>query len=467
MTTNESSFKTFYMDDALAGHFLLKPSIKVGTTYGRIFSRLDESQGCVEVIKRVALFIILMVIAPLSLLLVPFGLLVKRIHLAFSTDQDLALATIRRIQRSTDALISHENSLDACIQIKQELRQNSHVVNFIRRYASHQLHRIPASPQDGRVYTELSNLAFALNRYILDSIQNQLSQINPNAIDGQKIQQLRAFVTQDVDIQTFIQSENPMGIPNEILPLFNQSKVIDHWLKDYEYQLRYVAELNQGVGDHTWLGEGEIPIRDNGNCLFDAFIYQLRMKDPAINNPVAERAETMQWIRDNLATNRDLKAHLVQSMYEHYQGEQDRVRNAQQNLQAIRQMEEGYEIQITPQLFRENEEASSSLGERLDRIMGCFASTENLEPINDIVDDYLQAISQNGTYGGSAEWYALSMRHEVCVKVYSKQTSPHVISRTPQIINAQFETSDNPARCFTIFISPERGSHYNCYFPSA
>lgn len=78
---SSSSFADFYLNENLSGHLFLRPSIWVAKSYKWIFSDI-ETQGCcavIEVISRIALFIILPIIAIISAIFIPIGLVSKGI----------------------------------------------------------------------------------------------------------------------------------------------------------------------------------------------------------------------------------------------------------------------------------------------------------------------------------------------------------------------------------------------------
>lgn len=89
MTQHEVSFsdtfREFYLDESLTGHLLLRPSLFVGRSYQRIISA-NSAHGVArvaEVFTRILLFVVLPLIAIVSLLLVPFGLAFKGISAQF------------------------------------------------------------------------------------------------------------------------------------------------------------------------------------------------------------------------------------------------------------------------------------------------------------------------------------------------------------------------------------------------
>lgn len=457
------SFSDFYFDEDLPGHFLLAPSIFVGRAYTWIFySDLKENgwDPLISLIARIALFIILPILAILSALFIPLGLVWKLI-----ANQ---CCTPLKHERLPDIFITPTNP-----------RVKPPITTITRAGGSSNGGTITPPPpldldsvdtQDPPVEPALppepSDRRSSLAREIQEANENlQAAESALNVIQSKKLD-LAALQLVETRL------DNPQ-LKSLLCTIPNKGEANDP-IVELSNRERLLAVRIKSIKDHhyfrtTKMGEeGEIVVDDNGDCLFASFIQSgldVSMDGETI---AAERKEALEWILVNYVENKELQRHLVNSLAEHYHTKIERLQQESENLTEILAnsalLGAGDTLDAKKRLEAIPQEIDLLYTEIIPKITQAIGEahtgTISFGPISDLVPDYLAELSQKGVHGGAAELFALSCRHQVCIKIYRKAGS--TIEKVPyEIMNAEWETTETPARQFTHTLN-----HYNSYFPT-
>ncbi|MCC5832216.1 MAG: hypothetical protein JJU12_04145 [Chlamydiales bacterium] len=413
---------TFYLNENLHGHFLLAPSIWVGKSYGRIFSPIKES-GCAafaEFIQRIALFIILPLAALLSAFLIPFGLAVKGLSLC-------CCPPIHNYPLNNGGKnhCSPPNTTNTLQPRRFWKKQES------------------PSTKENAAWTTLKN------------VRKKLEEIDRRDINPNKLTNIRKELNDEKVLQVL--AEAPTETTTTSHPLdsfFEEHQMLLLWVNSLQFHYDYFEKAIQ---------EGEVEVKDNGDCLFEASRYVSEINGSNINDPQLERDQTVKWMRENYENNKDLQCHLVNSMIEHFLSKIERLEDDRQGLLTIEPSEEITMEEITTRLKeirKRIETIETNYIPAFTEAMGDTHKDEfHFEPAHKYVEEYFNEMSLNGTFAGKAELYALSCRHKVCFKIHAKGAQS--VDAVPYItFNPEFETAERPARHFT-----HSRNHYNPYFP--
>lgn len=206
--------------------------------------------------------------------------------------------------------------------------------------------------------------------------------------------------------------------------------------------------------------DGKLNVLDNGDCLFESFHVNYKLSQPNASqvkvtreDVAKERLETVQWMREHYKNDKNLQNMLLQSMEEHYQAKKEKIR---EDLDFKQTQVISNELKaVIAKLAKECEELER-IGQQLTDTI-CTKNEEDplmLLPIIDVVESYMREMEVQGVFGGAAELYALSSRHQRCITV-------HKPLQRPETLNEHFVTEKAPA--FHFFHDK---SHYNVYFPA-
>lgn len=204
---------------------------------------------------------------------------------------------------------------------------------------------------------------------------------------------------------------------------------------------------------------GEIRIRDDGDCLFQVFAFG---QD---SSPDIERAKAVAYIRENYKTDPLLQQKLLNSLSEHYYSELERLQSDLSGMEGVSHVEEDPMASIIriSQIEQEIEHLMLSKIEPINRAMppkieGAVPDHRGIQfdKVAHLVEPYLDEMSKPQIYGGAAELYALSHLHKACVHVYRKERD--IIADAPhEIVNDQYKDK-------VIKVTHTR-NHFNRYTP--
>lgn len=468
MTTSSEgvsrSFTEFYLDESISGHIFLKPSIFVGKSYERIFSDVLVN-GCdavIEVITRIVLFFILPVIALLSALFIPIGLLCKGVSC-------LVCPPLPKQKPPNVSLNPDPFSAPPKPKPKKEEYLGGRVT-IQSPYLSTSTGTVPTMPASPAKFpssakqkeTEIAKQLIAASD-TLDTVDQLLSSVKFSKIDIDVIEEAKKLLTENKEISLLLAEPPVKDNPHDPLAQFSERYTVTQCrITSFEHHHDFKSKnINEN---------GEILVADNGDCLFAAFAEHSELNDSiAVANEASiglERQATVEWILTNYGTDAELQRRLVNSMAEHYHTKIEKLESEQVSLgqmladsslltesqvTANKQRQEAIPSEIELLYIEIIPKLGEAFGENFSGI--CFDAAVSLVP------GYLEEMSQKGEHGGSAELYALCTRHNACAKIHKKEGSS--ISKTPyETLHPEFETADRPARHFT-----HTHNHYNPYFP--
>ncbi len=218
---------------------------------------------------------------------------------------------------------------------------------------------------------------------------------------------------------------------NPLIPAAKEYLFLSLWIESIQHHYDYFK---------CAIREGEVAVPDNGDCLFEASLYHSEMNGSRQNNLQEERQLTVQWMRDN-NENVVLRGHLATSLAEHYFAKIEHLEADRQGLAEI----------------AGTEERRQQIGEEIQNIETQYIFPILSETTTPFLEEYFQEMSKQGIHGGAAELYALSCRHQVCVKIHAKRGED--ITQDAHItMNPELESGERPARHFT-----HSRNHYNPY----
>lgn len=468
MTTSSEgvsrTFTDFYLDESISGHIFLKPSIFVGKSYEWIFSDVLV-HGCdavIEVITRIVLFLILPVIALLSALFIPIGLLCKGI--SYLVCPPLPKQKPPNVRLNPDPFSAPPKPKPK----KNDYRGGR--VTIQRPYLSSStgtpttIHASPAKLPTSATQKE-AEIAKQLKTAhdTLETVDQLLSTVKFSKIDITLIGEAKKLLTENKEISLLLAEPPVKDNPDDPLAQFSERyAVILCRINSFEHHHDFKSKnINEN---------GEILVADNGDCLFAAFAEHSELNGSiTVANEASillERQATVEWILANYGTDAELQRRLVNSMAEHYHTKIEKLESEQIGLgqmlansnllseslvSANKQRQEEIPSEIELLYMEIIPKLGEAFGENFSDI--CFEAAASLVP------GYLEEMSQKGEHGGSAELYALCTRHNACAKIHKKEGGS--ISKTPyEILHPEFETVGRPARHFT-----HTRNHYNPYFP--
>ncbi|NGX61675.1 MAG: hypothetical protein K940chlam9_01164 [Chlamydiae bacterium] len=374
-----SSFVQFYCNENLTGHFLLKPSLQIGKGYQRVFSSVEQSgcQAVAEVIKRIGLFIILPLGAILAAVLIPFGLATKGIASLCSS-------------KTTPPVTPNPNQTtpEEVAQILNEIQKKVDTV-ILEELTSEQVDELEASSHDPRL--------------------NSCSTRTPEEGDPQ--------------VQIFWNLRAQIASFQSYLRLF-----------EVKEQEREVEDVEKGM---------LINVEDNGNCLFAAFAeLSLINGSKIVSDPSSDaepehvdlssspdnsvdqqqaiqssREEVVKWMGENVE-DPDLQDKLKNSLAEDLLIKFDQLTSDQKEILGLLQLLTSSQLGEQKKQIKERLQTIKDELETLPRIgEGEEITFEYIKPL---LPAYFEKMKQQGTFGGAAELYALSMLHEVTIQVYNR-----------------------------------------------
>ncbi len=208
--------------------------------------------------------------------------------------------------------------------------------------------------------------------------------------------------------------------PNEELSDDTLSQISDN--EPLEDSFFPISDTDEVPIDSSSASSEEIPVLDNGDCLFDAFALLSQVYNSSALNGLSERQLTVNWMRENYTNNHILQEHLQNSIAEHY-------------LAKIEKLEE--EIVNLRYLNRPVDELNAEVESLEAVVASCLKN--GFSTVKPLLEVYFSEMEKPGTFGGKAELYALSCRREVCVIIHSKDPTTNQIDTTPPIsMNPEF-----------------------------
>lgn len=424
------TFKEFYLDDSLVGHLFLRPSIFVGNSYKWVFSKL-ETNGCdavIEVITRIVLFIILPIIALLSVFGVPIGLICKGLH-------SLCAPPI--------------------------LRKGPEVTYIPTPPVTPIVNKKPLSPppippvivktKDPIDLGLLKEIEAA--EKLLASAENVLQDISWSKINIATVNEANKLLESKA-IKVLLCISPPKNEPSHPLHSFSAHYcLIKGKIRSFEFRYDFYSQ--------TMSADGEIKVSDNGDCLFASFA--VGENEEFIQDL---RKQAVEWIQANYRDETTLQGYLLNSLAEHYQVKIEKLEREQEEIKTLlsgnfdiepQQIKDGYKrLQAIP---AERQQLEAEIIPKIYSAYGAVNGGIEFAAVESIVPLYLKEMSQKGVYGGTGELYALSSLKGECVKIYKKQGSE--IEKNPcEVMNPQFESPLTPARHFVHI-----NNHYNAYYP--
>lgn len=434
------SFREFFFDNSIPGHTLLEPFIAVCAIGSRLVSSLpiERHSRIVEIIQRIALGVILPVLGLISVAFVPLGLLLKGcVNLCCPLPRRIPLLRIEmNPPQSQGSFVAH-NPQPYGVTPFNEDSVATHTPN-------------PGGEPDLSIGERSEKeIPYDSEALVLMQIKTLLVEASARETDFTKLDEaedlLKSLGIQgNEDLLTWIQ------VLRKRVPISNQ---VPHDSPSPPPSPRGVDFSQITITD-----SGEASVPSDGDCLFTSFRFQSQMHGSENLGSGDERKDTVEWIRNNYHTNTELQLRLINSLFEHYQGLIDRKREEMPPKQLDESIRE--ELERSALEARIAEEIRTLMINKMDPINKAIASeTEKFEKVRHLVPDYLEEMAQPKVFGGSAELYALSFRHRVCVIIHPKK-GDLIGSPSKDKINAQFETPDRPARHFT-----KTANHYNPLIP--
>lgn len=476
-------FGDWYVDESIPGHLPLAPSIFVGRTYKWIFSTVNE-KGCeavMEVFARTLLFAVLPFIAVFALVCIPLGLVTKslggcfhspppmplnpdptRFPLNKSLSADSAVTPPVRpvVKRSGSDPLPLRLGID---RLSGENSAPSRAAPSVVPSVQDPLVATPAStpPTQPKVVYSTEDLERVQPaETTLDAVCAILASISVRKIDIDTVKRAKTLLEGDVNIRLLLMvpPNKQVGDDDPIQSIVNKTTYATARIQSLEFLYHYYSK--------TLVEEGEIPVPDNGNCIFQAFLEHGAMNGSTLVDPHKERLQTMEWIRENYNSDPILQRHLVNSIAEHYQTKMEKLEKEQEDLQSMLSNpslslgaanKSGMQLRLQT-LPQEIDAVLLGVMAQICEAFGqAHSETINFLAVEGLVEGYLADLSQDGVHGGAAELYALSCRHKVCVCVHRK--NGHAIDEKPyETINEQFK--DKSSRHFT-----HTRNHYNAYCP--
>lgn len=435
------SFREFFMDNSIPGHTLLEPFIAVCGCGSRLISPLpiERHSRLLEVIQRIVLGIFFPLIALLSFAFVPLGLLIKgSVNLCCPLPQRIPLQPVE---------IHQPPRKEIFVPNKSKSEENT-PFETEKPLANKKTLLAQASAEESEALSE-KDVPYEAEEIVLMQIRTLLVEASTREIDLRKIDEAEGLLgsldsSGKEDLLTWIQ------ILRNRVPVSNQVQAVSSSPPSSPRDL----ELS-----HIMITDsGEAPVPPDGDCLFTSFRFQSKMHGSENLGSGDERKDTVDWMRTYCTIDHELQLRLINSLFEHYQSRIDRKRAEMPAKQDDESISE--ELQRAALETRIAEEIQTLMIEKMDPINKAIASeTEKFEKIRHLIPDYLDEMAQPKVFAGSAELYALSFRHKVCVIIHPKK-GDLIGSPSKDKINPHFETDDRPARHFT-----KTHNHYNPLLP--
>ena len=431
------SFGVWYMDSSIHGHAPLAPSIFVGKVCQWIVSPLDDN-GCeatIEVISRILAVIVLPVIAAIALLLIPVGLITKSIGGCCTFPEPPKVPVV---------------------DPKVDKRLNASGIFRLRGP------KPIARPPDPAPVSAPTTYSEKILGWV-DPINATLGQVNATIkrnkqkIDIQEINQALHILKTDEHIQRLRGITPPENSDKDepIVAIIEKINIAEARLKSLKLKFNYPRQQIEA--------NREVVMPSEGDCLFETSCWHSKINGSVIGDALDERALTMDWIKANYATDQQLQLHLVRSMRAHYQAKLEKLEDEEENKQGIvnsglldadREQKKCF-LERLRMLPAEILSLTMILAQICDGLGVAFCEEINFPAVASLVPGYIVEMSQKGEYGGDAELYALSCRHEVCIWVHPK-TNGEIVEKPNPIINPHF--TEKLFRRF-IYIN----GHYNAY----
>lgn len=427
-------------NETLPGHPLLRPARLVGESYEWIFSEIED-EGCdavVTVICRIVLFFVLPIISIISVLFIPLGLLTNWVACDFTAT--LPIKEPKVLENNDDPLAPL--GIPVSRPIRPTVSNNTPSQNLLQReiqYAMDTLHQVAE---------------------ILDSID--LSKPDLELLENAK------GLLEDMQMRRLL-----CEIPNKTVVKDPVSEYAEKYFS-IEGRLRSIYEQVH-LYRIKLCDNGELVAKENGDCLFESVLSALMEGVPTEERVLQERKETVAWMFQNYGEDKVLQMYLNESLQDFYYTLERKYDDEKASLSSFRGASSEQDAQRQAQIETLNYMLEVLRTDYLSALDATFVEDPssddeppsdpsapfNFEPIAKLVPYYLEYMMQKGEFGGAAELYALSRRHQVCVKVFAKNRQG--IQGTPHpIMNPEYESTERPA----IHLTHDQ-LHYNSYFPTA
>lgn len=471
------SWKDLYLDDTMPGHLFLRPSIFVAKSYTWIFSDLkgSGSDALISVIGRIILFVTLPILAALSAVFIPIGLICKLIACEctppLSKEKLPNVIVVPNKPRSKpltyqDRTTSNDSdpgpilpptvTLSSSVITEQDPSQkgiDTPLIPELPPYESHKKIRDKEPTISAKLQGEIHEATLRL-----DAVEQLLNGIQIRKINFAILEEAQPLLD-DPKLKSLACTLPEKGTADPFAEIANRHSLLSVRIKSikdhYDFRQTKMGE------------EGEILIDDNGDCLFASFLQTGLDKSIDEEKVAQERRDTIQWITENLEQV-ELQPHLINSLAEHYHTKIERLEQESEDIGAmlanaslLEAIDYAAAQKRQAEIPNEIELLYTTIIPKITEAIGeAHTGTTQFEPVTDLVPNYLAEMSGKGIHGGAAELYALSLRHQVCIKVYRKAAGSRIAKEPYETMNAHFETTENPARHFTHTLN-----HYNAYFP--
>jgi|GEM_PF-3868451 len=383
LPTTNSPFCTWYLDETIPGHLPLIPSIFVGKTFQWLFSSI-EKQGCeaaLEVTLRIVVAIILPIIAVIALVFIPIGLISKSIGSCCQNGQEDHTFSVRSGGRID---INSENSSP---------KYSPRELGFVKQVQK-----------------------------TLNNITEKLGNMTSKTLDIKKISEAETILSKNEEDILALQQITVIDDSQEdpVIDALNNLHFLQAKLTSLAFLFHY---------DSHKLKEDIISVPDNGDCLFEAFLIHEKMENSTVNDAKYERSAAVEWIRNHYKNDDELQRRLVNSMAEHYQTELEKL---EKEFESLADMTKDSSLNLLPQQLEEKRNRLKNelpqemhniyliLGKISEAFGEKFKKEIHFKVVEDLVEGYLNAVSNPGIHAGSAELYALSCMYKVPILVYHK-----------------------------------------------
>lgn len=311
--------------------------------------------------------------------------------------------------------------------------------------------KTPKSSSAATSSRKSSSRPHSLTTSNLQSIKHLLDRISQLGRDSKNLDQMLKLLN-GTKIKNFESSHTKEGeTPDPKTPVGQAL----YRIRDLRYLHDQLTQIKAEIHHfRSWTidDKGIIPVPGDGNCAFNAFIVSYKLIAPDCElTPADLRAQTVRWIRTNIATNPRMPMLVLHAMLAFYYAEKEHLEEEIGSLEAMR---------ANPQLYNSTkEDISTNINGRIFTIQNnqtkidiileqLFLPDELLviDTEGDIFKDYIASISRSGVFASSAELCALAEMMKVRLEVYNNdlertnvfnETAPEV--RTVRIKQNEFE----------------------------
>lgn len=242
--------------------------------------------------------------------------------------------------------------------------------------------------------------------------------------------------------------------------------------KDPRVKLDQKIQLLRAIQDYYDLyyrgfDENWFAIKKNGDCLFESFVVQAYLHNSSIDGQTctatSERKKTVDWIREHYPHDLELQQALTESMDDHYSAKNNQMGQELSNLATSIVVAEDAQTQLlASQQFSLLESQKLDTDATAQFLNSTWHNFTDLH--RSLLPEYLKEMEQGGTFGSSAELYALCKRHEVCAEIYYRDHNTRaIIKNEGATLNREALQGDHP-KPVRSFLLEEK--HYSPYFPS-